>query len=83
MSSMQWVTKKFHVKNGQFSRCAFRNAFKATVTTDGSKWVTKKYIPKAVKNMVDLCMTLEDHVREQVQLHSAARNIDPRCAGVL
>ena len=25
-------------------------------------------------------MTLEDHAREQVQLHSAARNIAQRCA---
>ena len=38
----------------------------------------QKCIPKAVKNAE--YMTLEDHAREQVQLHSAARNIAQRCA---
>ena len=38
----------------------------------------QKYIPKAVKNVDD--MTLEDDAREQVELHSAARNIAQRCA---
>ena len=83
-SSMQWVTekaRKFHVEKDQFLNGAFRNAFKATINiADGSKWVIKKYIPKAVKNMEDLGMALQDHARKQVQLHSAARNIAQRCA---
>ena len=33
------------------------------------------YFPKAVKNMEDLGLTLEDHTCKQVQLHSAVRNI--------
>ena len=69
MSSMQWVTektRKFDVEKNQFSREAFGNAFKATDIADGSKWVIKKYIPKAVKNMEDLRMTLEDYARKQV-----------------
>ena len=33
---------------------------------DGSKWVIKKYTPKAVKNMEELGMALEDHGRKQV-----------------
>ena len=37
-----------------------------------------KNIPKAVKNMEDLGMTLEDHACKQVQLHSAAPNIAQR-----
>ena len=54
---MHWMTEKttqFHVENDQFSSGTFRNAFKATVIADESQWVIKKYIPKAVKNMVDL-----------------------------
>ena len=57
MSSIHWMTEKttqFHVENDQFSSGTFRNAFKATVIADESQWVIKKYIPKAVKNMVDL-----------------------------
>ena len=82
-SSMQWVTekaRKFHVEKDQSLNGAFRNAFKATINiVDKSKWVIKKYILKAVKNM-DLGMALQDHARKQVQLHSAARNIVQRCA---
>ena len=66
---MQWVTektRKFHVEKDQFSSGAFRKAFKATDIVDGSKWVIKKYTPKAVKNMEDLGMALEDHARKQV-----------------
>ena len=57
MSSMHWMTEKttqFHVENDQFSSGTFRNAFEATIIADESQWVIKKYIPKAVKNMVDL-----------------------------
>ena len=83
-SSMQWVTekaRKFHVEKYQFLNGALRNAFKATINiADKSKWVIKKYILKAVKNMEDLDMALQEHARKQVQLHSAARNIAQRCA---
>ena len=82
MSSMQWVTektRKFHVEKDQFSSGTFRKAFKATDTVDESKWVIKKYILKAVKNMKNLSMAL-DHGRKQVQLHTAARNVTQRCA---
>ena len=78
MSSMQWViekTRKFHFEKDKFSSGTFRNAFKATDIADGSKCFIKKYIPKAVKNMEDLGMALEDHVHKQVQLHSATGNI--------
>ena len=57
MSSMQWVTekiKKFYVEKNQLSNGALRNAFKATDVADGSEWVIKKYIPKAVKTMEGL-----------------------------
>ena len=74
MSSMQWVTEKTRKSR------TFLNAFKATGRADGSKWFIKKYIPKAVKNIEDLGMILEDHARKQVQLHSAAGNIAQRCA---
>ena len=83
MPSMQWVTekiRKFHIEKDQFSSEAFRNAFKTTGIADGREWAIKKYIPKAVKNMEDLGMTLEDHARKQVQLHSAARSIAQICA---
>ena len=82
MSSMQWVTektRKFHVEKDQFSSGTFRKAFKATDIVDGSKWVIKKYILKAVKNMENLGMALQHHGRKQVQLHTAARNITQRC----
>ena len=78
MSSIQWViekTRKFHVEKDKFSSGTFRYAFKASDIADGSKWFIKKYIPKAVKIMEDLGMALEDHVHNQVQLHSAAGNI--------
>ena len=54
---MQWViekTKIFYVEKNQLSNGALRNAFKATDVADGSEWVIKKYIPKAVKTMEGL-----------------------------
>ena len=38
------------------------------------------YIPKPVKNMEDLGMTLENHAHNQVQVQLAAQNISQRCA---
>ena len=75
---MSWITekaRKFHIDEDRFSSRVFRNAFKATDMPGGSKWVFRKYIPKAVKNMENFGMILADYAHKHVKLHSAARKI--------
>ena len=83
LNSMSWFdegTKNFVIEKEKFARRGFRDAFKAIDVSNKSVWVVKKYIEKAVSNMELLDISLEDHARKQVQLHSAARNVAQRLA---
>ena len=75
------------IEEKKFSSGAFRDAFHARYTptdsqTDQSnavEWVVKKYQEKSLRTITEvLHMTVEDHTRKQVQMHSVARNIAQR-----
>ncbi len=67
--------RSFVLDKERFARGGFRDAFKAVDTSDRSIWVVKRYHQKALDSMDVVEMTLEEHTRKQVQLHSAARSI--------
>ncbi|XP_066929441.1 uncharacterized protein [Clytia hemisphaerica] len=75
-------TSKFHMQTEKFAEGGFRNAFKAYTTENGTTkiWVIKKFKESAW----NVCgprynMTLEEHTRKQVQMHTAAKAITAKC----
>ena len=73
------ATKNLAVQNTPFAEGGFRNAFLATQNCQdciSSKWVLKKYTEDEMKPVLShLGMTIDQHARKQVQMHSAARAI--------
>ena len=66
------------IESTKFDSGAFRDAFKGEeINKQGGKvWVVKLYNDKATNTIRDdLCSTLEDHARKQVQMHEVARHV--------
>ena len=72
-------TKNLAVQNTHFAEGGFRNAFLATQSCQdciSSKWDLKKYKEDEMKPVPShLGMTIDQHARKQVQMHSAASAI--------
>ena len=69
---------QFAVANEKFAEGGFREAFMATPSQPGlpGKWVIKMYRNEKIQSITDfLNISLEDHTRNQVQMHSVAQSI--------
>ena len=73
---------KFCMQTEKFAEGGFRNAFKAYSTENGTTkmWVIKKF----KESTWNICgprynMSLEEHTRKQVQMHTAAKAITAKC----
>ena len=69
---------QFAVASEKFSEGGFREAFMATTSQPGlpGKWVLKKYRNEKVQTITYfLDISVEDHTRKQVQMHSVAQSI--------
>ena len=81
MGSRQWQLGQnitVMLEDEKFSSGGFRDAFMATETGSPAKrkWVLKKYNDSSVKTIEEtLSLTVEDHARKQVQMHSVASAI--------
>lgn len=63
-------------ENTSFAEGGFRNAFLATDETSSGKWVIKEYKKLQMDPILtQLHMTIDQHTRKQVQMHSVARSI--------
>ena len=80
-----WLKQKssnFRIQLQKFAEGGFRNAFKAYTTEDGSTkiWVIKKFKEAAWEACGPTYnMSLEQHTRKQVQMHTAAKAITAQC----
>lgn len=82
VATMKWNSEgalKLEIEGTKFAQGAFRNAYRGKATGKEvmpNEWVLKQYQEKAISTIEqDLKMTLEDHTRKQVQMHSVTRNI--------
>lgn len=81
MTAMVWsktpTIAEFIIEPEPFGVGGFRKAFQATshhTNFKGSKWVVKRYLTKAVKDIEETNQTLEEHTKKVVQMHYLARN---------
>ena len=79
--TMVWCSKgrevQFVIEAKPFGSGGFREAFKATSFDSEFKdktWVVKRYLPKAVDDIVSVGETVEQQSRKTVQMHNLARN---------
>ena len=68
----------FTIEPEPFGVGGFRQAFHATSDHKdfkNTKWVVKRYLPKAIKDITETNQTLEEHTKKVVQMHYLARNL--------
>ena len=80
-NNMLWsnfpIKAEFMIEDSPLGSGGFREAFKATSTTDGFKertWVIKKYLEQALDFIEQTNETEQTHTQKSVQMHSLARN---------
>lgn len=82
MEHMEWSTKpvvaEFGIADQSFASGRFREGFKATSHTVGSRgvtWVLKKYSKNTLDDIWKTGQTAENHTRKAVQMYYLARNL--------